>query len=174
MSWTMKDAGSLQGKTVLITGSNTGIGFATAQWLAGNGAEIIVACRNLDKGKQAMTKLRDAVPGVKADLLRLDLASLASVRQAAATLNAKQQRLDMLINNAGLMMPPFERTADGFELQFGTNVLGHFALTGLLLPLIERTPDARVVWLGSVAHWGGKIDFDDLNAEKGYSSWRAY
>lgn len=174
MTWSMKDAGSQHGKTFLITGSNTGIGFATAKLLAGNGAQVILACRNREKGEQSLARLKAQVPSAQATLLQLDLASLTSVRQAAETINSQASRLDALINNAGVMMPPFGRTADGFETQFGTNVLGHFAFTGLLLPLLERTPQARVVWLSSIAHWVGRINFEDLNAEKGYRTWRAY
>jgi len=174
MSWTLDDAGDLRDRTILVTGSNTGIGFATARLLAGKGARIIMACRNAEKGRRALAQLKSLVPGAEASLLSLDLASLASVREAAAAVHARQHPLDGLINNAGLMMPPFSRTTDGFELQFGTNVLGHFALTGLLLPLLEQTPRSRVVWVSSIAHWSGRIDFDNLGAEKGYRSWGAY
>ena len=174
MAWTLEQAADQTGRRILITGSNTGIGYATAELLARKGAAIILACRSAEKGQQALAKLRAQVPQIEAELLRLDLADLASVREAAETLKTRHQRLDALINNAGLRMPPLQRTADGFELQFGTNVLGHFAFTGLVLPLLEQSPAARVVWLASVAHWNGRIDFDNLNAERGYNKWRAY
>lgn len=162
------------GKTILITGSNAGIGFATASILAEHGGEIIMACRNPAKAEAAAQRLRDAVPGVSLELLPLDLADLSSVRSAADTLLAAQRPIDVLINNAGLMMPPFSETRDGFELQFGTNVLGHFAFTGLILPLLQDREGARIVWLSSVAHWPGRINFNNLNAEKRYSKFGAY
>ena len=174
MDWTMQEAGSLRGKTFLVTGSNAGIGFSTTRQLAGRGARVVMACRSPDKGQAALQQLRSAVPDADASLMTLDLASLASVRAFAAEFLAQHDRLDVLINNAGVMMPPAGRTADNFETQFGTNVIGHFVLTGLLLPLLNRTPQARVVTMSSVAHWLAKIDFDNLNAEKGYSAGRAY
>lgn len=174
MAWSMADVASQNGKTFLITGSNTGIGYATARLLADKGATIIMACRNLTKGEQALAQLRADVPGVDCQLMTLDLASLKSVRSFAAQVNKRHQKLDVLINNAGVMIPPLGRTEDGFETQFGTNVLGHFALTGLLLPLLDKTPQARVVTLASIAHWPGRIVFDNLNAEKSYSRIGAY
>jgi NAD(P)-dependent dehydrogenase (short-subunit alcohol dehydrogenase family) len=177
MSWEinmLEQVGDQSGKRVLVTGSNTGIGFETARMLALKGADVILACRNTEKGKTALDRIRAETPGANLDLVKLDLASLASVRECAQTVLNKYDRLDILVNNAGLMMPPFQRTEDGFELQFGTNVLGHFALTGLLFPLIEASSDARVVWLSSVAHLSGKIDFNNLNAEQKYSKWGAY
>lgn len=174
MSWTMKDVGSQQGRTFLVTGSNAGIGFSTARQLAEKGARVVLACRSHEKGQAALRRLQDALPNADLSLLTLDLADLASVRAFAETFLARHDRLDVLINNAGVMMSPDGRTADGFETQFGTNVLGHFALTGQLLPLLARTPQSRVVTMASVAHWAGRIDLDNLNAEKGYRSWRAY
>lgn len=174
MSWTMNNAGSQQGKTFLVTGANAGIGHSTARQLAEKGARVVMACRSVEKGEAALRQLQAAVPGADIRLMTLDLANLASVRAFATEFLAQHDRLDVLINNAGVMMPPAGRTADNFETQFGTNVLGHFALTGLLLPLLDRTPQARVVTMSSVAHWDGKIDFANLNAEKGYRSWRAY
>lgn len=174
MSWSMSEVGDLGGRQVLVTGSNTGVGYATAELLARKGASLVLACRNLDKGRAALSRLGIAAPRSKARLLQLDLASLASVRQAADTLASWGQPLDVLINNAGLMMPPLGRTTDGFETQFGTNVLGHFAFTGLVLPLLTQARSARVVWLSSVAHWVGAIDFDNLNAERRYRALPAY
>lgn len=174
MSWTANDVGQQKGKTFVVTGSNTGIGFATAKVLASRGGRVVLACRSVQKGEAALVRIRQEAPGADVSLVPLDLSSLVSVRRAADTLLSQLDRLDVLINNAGLMMPPFARTEDGFEMQFGSNLLGHFALTGLLLPLLLKAPDARVVSLGSVAHWDGRIDFDNLNAEKGYGKWRAY
>ncbi len=174
MVWSMAEVGSQTGKTFLITGSNTGIGFATARLLAGKRAKIIMACRNTAKGELALKQLKSMVPGADCTLMALDLASLKSVRSFADRVNTNYPRLDVLINNAGVMIPPLGRTEDGFETQFGTNVLGHFALTGLLLPLLNRTPHARVVTMASIAHWPGRINFDNLNAEQGYSKAGAY
>lgn len=172
--WSAADIATQQGRTVLVTGSNAGIGFATARLLAAKGARVVMACRSTQKGEAALTRIRSEFPGSELQLLTLDLADLESVRRFATQMLTQHERLDVLINNAGVMMPPMGRTADGFETQFGTNVLGHFALTGLLLPLLVRTPASRVVTLASVAHWAGRIDFDNLNAEKGYRSWGAY
>jgi NAD(P)-dependent dehydrogenase (short-subunit alcohol dehydrogenase family) len=153
----------MTGRTVIVTGANSGIGRATARALAGAGARVVLAVRNTDKGQTAAA----AMPG-ETEVRRLDLASLASVREFAA---AWEGDIDLLINNAGVMVPPLTRTADGFELQFGTNHLGHFALTNLLLEHVT----GRVVSVSSVGHRFGSIDFDDLNWErKPYQAWRAY
>ncbi|HEX4093458.1 MAG TPA: oxidoreductase [Trebonia sp.] len=154
----------LSGQTVIITGANSGIGHAAADALATAGATIVLAVRDQAKGQAAAA----ALPGKSAEVRPLDLASLDSVRAFAAAWTGD---IDLLINNAGVMIPPLTRTADGFELQFGTNHLGHFALTNLLLPQIT----GRVVTVSSDAHRGGAIDFDDLNWErKRYRPWRAY
>ena len=161
--FTPADLPDLSGQTVIITGANSGIGFAAAVPLAAKGARVVLAVRDQAKGEEAAAKL----PG-RAEVRPLDLASLDSVRAFAA---AWQGGIDLLINNAGVMIPPLTRTADGFELQFGTNHLGHFALTNLLLPQVT----GRVVTVSSDAHKSGAIDFDDLNWErKGYRPWRAY
>lgn len=173
-TWGLKDVPDQSGKTALITGSNTGIGFATASMLAQKGVEVVLACRSPDKGAAALARLGAEVPRAKLHLVQLDLAKLDSVRTCAAEVNERFEKMDLLINNAGLMMPPLQCTADGFEMQFGTNVLGHFALTGLLMPALQRAPAARTVWLSSVAHWNGRIDFANLKAERGYSKWGAY
>jgi NAD(P)-dependent dehydrogenase (short-subunit alcohol dehydrogenase family) len=153
----------MAGRTVIITGANSGIGRAAAQALAGAGARVILAVRDVDKGRAAAATM----PG-QVEVRRLDLASLASVREFAA---AWEGDIDILINNAGVMVPPLSQTADGFELQFGTNHLGHFALTNLLLEHVT----GRVVTVSSTAHRFGRIDFDDLNWErKPYKAWRAY
>ena len=153
----------MTGKTVIVTGANSGIGRAAATALADHGARVVLAVRNTDKGDAAASQM----PGTT-EVRRLDLASLASVKEFAAGWDGP---IDILINNAGIMIPPLSRTADGFEMQFGTNHLGHFALTNLLLPQIT----GRVVTVSSGAHRAGQIDFDDLNWErKSYRGWRAY
>src|ERR1700730_6227168 len=155
-SWSTVDIPDLNGRSVIVTGSNSGIGRAAARALAGAGARVVLAVRDVDKGQAAAATM----PG-ETDVRRLALASLASVREFAA---AWEGDIDLLINNAGVMVPPLSRTADGFELQFGTNHLGHFALTNLLLP--HAAAAGRVVTVSSDAHRGGAIDFDDLNWER--------
>jgi NAD(P)-dependent dehydrogenase (short-subunit alcohol dehydrogenase family) len=173
--WTAADVPDQQGRTVVVTGANTGIGFEAAKVLAGRGASVVLAVRNLDKGKDAVDRITTASPGADVTLQRLDLTSLASVRAAADELRDKHAKIDLLVNNAGVMYTPRERTADGFDLQFGTNHLGHFAFTGLLLDLLLPVPDSRVVTISSVGHRIlAKINFDDLNWDKGYNRVRAY
>jgi NAD(P)-dependent dehydrogenase (short-subunit alcohol dehydrogenase family) len=173
--WRFDDVPDQAGRVALITGANNGLGFETARMLAARNAEVILACRSWSRGEQALRRLRAACPLAKVSLLALDLADLASVEEAAATVMAERARLDLLINNAGVMVPPFARTKQGFELQFGTNYLGHFALTGRLLPLILRTPGSRVVVLSSKGADFGQIVLDDLNYERRrFSNWGAY
>jgi NAD(P)-dependent dehydrogenase (short-subunit alcohol dehydrogenase family) len=177
-SWKAEHIPQLSDKRFLITGANSGIGFYTALKLARKDAELILACRDLRKGEAALTRLRDEAPGVRAELAELDLASLASVREFAGRELERQRPLHVLINNAGVMaVPQRTLTADGFEMQFGTNVLGHFALTGLLWPAIERAAvDAppRVVTIASIAHKRTHLENDDLQSSKNYSPMRAY
>ncbi len=169
-NWTSDDITGVDGATVLITGANSGLGLETAKALAGHGAQVVMAGRN----PQKLARAAAAVEGVRPATLQLDLADLSSVRTAAAEVAQLVPQLDVLINNAGVMATPFERTADGFERQIGTNHLGHFALTGLLLPLLHHD-HARVVNVSSAAHRMGDIDPDDLNYDRrGYSSWPAY
>jgi NAD(P)-dependent dehydrogenase (short-subunit alcohol dehydrogenase family) len=172
--WTLNDMPDQSGRVAIVTGANTGIGFETAVALAEKNATVIMACRNRQKAEDAMARIRERTSDAKPEFIELDLASLASVESFAETFRAGHDRLDLLINNAGVMIPPFGTTEDGFELQFGCNHLGHFALTGRLLDLLEATPDARVVNVSSMAHRQGKMDFDNLNAEKGYSAMPAY
>jgi NAD(P)-dependent dehydrogenase (short-subunit alcohol dehydrogenase family) len=167
--WTADQIPDQTGRTVVVTGANSGLGLATARELARKGAHVVMACRNLEKGRAALAEV-----GSGAELEELDLASLDSVKAFAERFLAAHDGLDLLINNAGLMAPPRGVTADGFELQFGTNVLGHFALTGRLLAALEGRDDARVVTLSSGAHRIGRINFDDLQSERRYSRWRAY
>jgi hypothetical protein len=158
----------------VITGANSGLGFEATQILAAKGAHVVLAVRDVAKGDQAAQEIKRVVPAASLEVLSLDLASLASVRRFAEAFPAAHSRLDMLINNAGVMAIPRRVTADGFEMQFGTNHLGHFALTGLLLPLILKTPSSRIVTVSSGAHMFGKINFDDLQSERSYSKWGAY
>lgn len=174
VKWTAEDMPDLGGKVAIVTGANSGIGYAMARALAYRGATVILACRSKEKGEAAARQIGQACPGAQAELLRLDLANLAAVRGFAEAFTSRHDRLDVLINNAGIMAVPFGKTADGFELQFGSNHLGHFALTGLLLGTILGTPGARVVTISSWGHYFGNIDFDNLNGEKHYDRQRAY
>ena len=150
-----------------MTGSNTGLGFDTARVLAARGAQVVMAVRDTAKGETAAAKIRQLTPGAQVNVHKLDLGSLASVRESAAVMAAEYPRIDLLINNAGVMYPPKSNTADGFELQFGTNHLGHFALTGLLLPNLLGVDKSRVVVVASIAHnIRARIDFDDLQWDK--------
>src|SRR5260370_19089402 len=173
--WTVNDIPTQTGKLAIVTGATGGLGYETALGLARAGAEVVLAGRNREKGRVAVDKIMRALPVAKARVQMLDLASLASVRAFAAEMVAKGRPLDMLINNAGVMDLPTRRlTADGFEMQFGTNHLSHFALTGLLLSLLRSTRSPRVVNVSSLAHRGGKIDFNNLQAERRYERWAAY
>jgi NAD(P)-dependent dehydrogenase (short-subunit alcohol dehydrogenase family) len=181
--WTAADIPSQAGRRVLITGANSGIGYMAALKLARKDATLLFACRDEGRGKAAMARLLEEAPGAKVELVLLDLASLASIRAVAAQELERGLPLDLLINNAGVMTPPKRlETKDGFELQFGTNVLGHFALTGLLMPALERaaakaTSEAerpRVVTVASIAHKRGQIHFDDLQWKRSYSPMGAY
>ncbi|WP_290052008.1 SDR family NAD(P)-dependent oxidoreductase [Amycolatopsis solani] len=171
-NWTDRDVPSQQGRVAVITGANTGLGFDTAKVLAERGATLVLAVRDVEKGKQAAAKL-----GANADVTvqELDLASLDSVRAAAAELRGTLPKIDLLINNAGVMYPPRQTTRDGFELQFGTNHLGHFAFTGLLLDLLLPVEGSRVVTVASIAHRiRAAIHFDDLQWENSYDRVAAY
>lgn len=173
--WTANDIPDQAGRTAVVTGANTGLGLETAAALAAHGARVVLAVRNLEKGKQAVDRITTATPGADVGLQELDLGSLASVREAAAQLRATHDRIDLLINNAGVMYPPKSTTADGFEMQFGTNHLGHFALTGLLLDRLLPVPGSRVVTVSSVGHRiRAAIHFDDLQWERSYSRVGAY
>lgn len=178
--WKAEDISSQTGKRFLITGANSGIGYHAALKLARKDADLILACRDRRKGEEAMIRLREEAPGARMELAILDLASLASVRAIAAEELARNRPLHVLINNAGIMaVPRRTETADGFEMQFGTNVLGHFALTGLLLPALERASAAsseppRVVTIASLAHKRTHLELDDLQSVKKYSPLRAY
>ena len=172
--WTFDNIPDQSGRVAVVTGANSGIGYETAHRLAARHARVVMACRNLDKAEAAKARILNDVPHAALQVMPLNLSSLASVQAFAEAFLAEHERLDLLINNAGVMIPPYSTTEEGFELQFGTNHLGHFALTGRLLPLINRTPKARIVTVSSGAHRFGTIDFDNLNAEKGYAKWRFY
>lgn len=172
--WTTQNIPSQEGRVAIVTGANSGIGYETTKALAAKGATVVMACRNLKKANTAAAKIRSEVPGARLTVMPLDLADLESVRAFAEAFKKEHDKLDLLINNAGIMIPPFTKTQDGFEVQFGANHLGHFALTGLLLPLLEQTPGARIVTVSSGAHRMGRIDFENLQSEKGYKPWAAY
>ncbi|MGY4710773.1 SDR family NAD(P)-dependent oxidoreductase [Mycolicibacterium sp. CBM1] len=165
--WTEANVPDQHGRVAIVTGSNTGLGFDTARVLAERGARVVMAVRDTAKGDAAAAHIRSTAPGADVAVHKLDLGSLASVREAAAELGSTYPRVDLLINNAGVMYPPKQTTADGFELQFGTNHLGHFALTGLLLNNLLPVDGSRVVVVASIAHTiRAKIDFDDLQWER--------
>ena len=173
--WTTDDVPGQQGRLAVITGANTGLGFETAQALATHGASVVLAVRNVEKGKKAAARIAAAAPGASVTVQELDLSSLDSVRAAAAELRTGHPRIDLLICNAGVMYPPKQSTRDGFELQFGTNHLGHFALTGLLLEQMLPVPGSRVVTVSSVGHRiRARVNFDDLQWERSYNRVRAY
>jgi NAD(P)-dependent dehydrogenase (short-subunit alcohol dehydrogenase family) len=173
--WTAEQIPSQAGKTALVTGANSGIGYQAALQLARHGEHVLLGCRNAAKGSAALARLQREAPGASAEVVELDMASLASIRAFGAAFIARGKALDLLINNAGVMaLPKRELTADGFERQFGTNHLGHFALTGLLMPALLAAPAPRVVTVASLAHRTGKIEFDNLQSERHYEGWEAY
>jgi NAD(P)-dependent dehydrogenase (short-subunit alcohol dehydrogenase family) len=172
--WTEDEIPNLSAKTAVVTGASAGLGLQTASVLAKSGARVVMACRDLDKAAAAAARMRERYPRADLRLVRLDLASLASVRDAAKQIREQHPQIDLLINNAGVMEPPYRRTGDGFELTFATNHLGPFAFTGHLIDRLMSTPGSRVVTISSEAHARGVIDFDDLQAERAYDPDRAY
>lgn len=173
--WTAADLPPQNGKTALVTGANSGIGYHTALELARKGARVILACRNPAKAEEALRRLKAEVPGARAERAELDLSRLASVRAFGAAYAGRGEALDVLVNNAGIMAPLARKTSpDGFELQLATNHLGHFLLTALLLPALKRAPAPRVVTVASIAHRRGRIAFDDLMGERRYSPFSSY
>jgi NAD(P)-dependent dehydrogenase (short-subunit alcohol dehydrogenase family) len=170
--WSEKDIPDQSGRVAVVTGANSGIGYVTARELARRGARVVLACRSEARGSEAVRRLASEAPGAEVEVVRLDLGDLASVRRFAEGFS--YDRLDLLVNNAGVMALPYGTTADGFETQFGVNHLGHFALTGLLSPRILGTPGARVVTVSSTAHMMANIDINDLNSEHRYRRWTAY
>jgi NAD(P)-dependent dehydrogenase (short-subunit alcohol dehydrogenase family) len=172
MPWTESDIPSQAGKTIMITGANSGIGYEAARQLAAKGAQVLLACRDQTKGRQAANTI--AAAGGKVELVELDLADLASIRRCAEAVRGCYPALHVLCNNAGVMAIPHRTTKDGFEMQLGTNHLGHFALTGLLLDRLLSTPSARVVNVSSNAHKFGSMRWDDLQWQRSYRKWFAY
>jgi NAD(P)-dependent dehydrogenase (short-subunit alcohol dehydrogenase family) len=172
--WSMARVPSQRGKVAVVTGANNGIGYETALGLAKKDAEVILACRNLQKGEDAERRIVKEYPNARVNKMKIDLSSLRGVREFAGQFAKQYGRLDLLINNAGIMMSPYQVTEDGFENQLATNYIGHFALTGLLLPLLTRTPGSRVVTLSSLSYKWAEIQFDDFHATKGYSRRKAY
>lgn len=165
-NWTFENIPDLQGKTIIVTGGNSGLGYESVKAFALKGATVILACRNLAKGEKAKNEILKANPSGEIQVMQLDLANLTSVEAFAKKFASEHKQLDVLLNNAGIMATPNIKTDDGFEAQLGTNHLGHFALTGHLLPLLKGTPQSRVVNVSSLAHKGGKMDFNDLMFEK--------
>jgi NAD(P)-dependent dehydrogenase (short-subunit alcohol dehydrogenase family) len=173
--WTEGNVPDQRGRVAVVTGANTGLGFDTARVLAERGACVVLAVRDTEKGKQAAARIAATAPGADVSVQRLDLSSLDSVRTAAAELRGRYAGLDLLINNAGVMYTPRQKTADGFDLQFGTNHLGHFALTGLLLDRLASVPGSRIVTVSSLGHRiRAAIHFDDLQFDRSYDRVKAY
>ncbi|NBP98241.1 MAG: SDR family NAD(P)-dependent oxidoreductase [Synechococcaceae bacterium WB6_3A_227] len=173
-AWNASDCPDQSGRVALITGANSGLGLETARVLVGRGATVLMACRSRERAEHARRQLLPAVDGGAIDLIDLDLGDLASVQRAVRQVEDCYGRLDLLINNAGVMGLPRTLTRDGFECQFGINHLGHFALTNSLLPLMQGRTDARVVSVSSGAQYFGRINFNDLQAETNYDRWKAY
>jgi len=173
--WTAAVMAPQAGKTVLVTGANSGVGFQAARELARHGAQVLLGVRDVAKGEAARNRILAEIPQAQVAIVPLDMASLASIRGFAGEFVSSGARLDVLVNNAGVMaLPKREQTPDGFERQFGTNHLGHFALTGLLMPALLKAPAPRVVTVASLAHRNGKMEWDNLQGEKSYSPWGAY
>lgn len=172
--FTLKNSPALKGKIAIVTGANQGVGYYTTLGLASKGAKVILASRDQKKVEKAMADIKKELPKADLAFIPLDLNSLKSVHSFATTFKQEYGKLDILVNNAGIMIPPFAKTEEGFESQMGVNYFAHFLLTGLLMEQLEKADNARVVSLSSIAHKSGKIDFDNLNAEKFYSKGDAY
>ncbi|MBV7331189.1 SDR family oxidoreductase [Chloroflexi bacterium TSY] len=172
--WTANDIPDLTDKVVVVTGANSGLGLESAKAFARKNATVVMAVRNLEKGEKAKAEILASQPNASLNLMKLDNADLNSVHDFAVAFKEKYDRLDILLNNAGVMAIPRQETVDGFEMQLGVNHLGHFALTGLLLNVITKTPHARIHNTSSSANYNGNINFDDLMGEKEYSRWSAY
>lgn len=173
--WTAADIPDLTGMTAVVTGANSGLGYETALELARHGADVTLACRSLSRGESALRRIKNDSPGATAGLMQLDLGDLASVDRFASEFSSTYDSLDLLINNAGIMATPYRTTKDGFESQFGTNHLGHFALTAKLMPAITAAQSSRVVNVSSIGHRSGDIDFNELLLSRSnYKRWRAY
>lgn len=173
-NWTADQIPDQTGRVAVVTGGNIGLGYESVLALAKKGAKVVMASRNLDKANAARREILAQVPNGKVEVMQVDLSNLASVRAFSEAFRHRYDRLDILLNNAGLMIPPYGTTKDGFETQFGVNHLGHFALTGLLLDVVLATPNSRVVTVSSGAYRGGRINFDDLQSKQRYNAWGAY
>lgn len=173
-NWTTDNIGPQDGRIVVITGGSSGIGLEAAKSLAQKGAEVVIAVRNIEKGIRAAESIKSQYNGAKVEVMEIELSDLESVKHFAESFALKYKRLDILINNAGVMLPPLKLTKQGYELQFGTNHLAHFALTGLLLPLMSGIPGSRVITVSSIAARRTRIDFENLDAGKGYSAFKFY
>ena len=175
-NWTTANMPDLSGKVIIVTGGNSGLGYESVKVFAQKGAEVILGCRSVEKGEAAKTEIMKNNPAGKIEVMNLDLMDLSSVKNFAVRFKENHSRLNVLINNAGIMIPPYGLTKDGFESQIGTNHLGHFALTGQLIDLIVKTPKSRVVSTSSLAHKNGKMDFDNFMFDNGngYTPMKAY
>ena len=174
-NWTADDIPDLTGRNVIVTGANSGVGFESAIEFARHGSRTVIACRSHTRGEKALDRVKREVPNANVELMMLDLGDLGSIERFVGEFSQAHEQLHSLINNAGIMATPFRKTASGFESQFGTNHLGHFALTAKLMPLLLAAPSSRVVNVSSLAHRGERIDFDALRFERnGYNRWRAY
>ncbi|WP_258097109.1 oxidoreductase [Marinoscillum pacificum] len=174
MTYSFQSLESQSDRTAVVTGANVGLGYETAKALASKDLTVVLACRNLDKANKAIERIKKSYPAAKLDALALDLCSNQSIRSFASAYNSKYKSLDLLINNAGVMMPPYQQTEDGLESQMAANYFGHFLLTSLLLPTLESTPESRIVALSSLAHAWGDIDFEDINSAKNYNARKVY
>jgi NAD(P)-dependent dehydrogenase (short-subunit alcohol dehydrogenase family) len=175
-NWTLKDIPDLTGKTIIVTGANTGLGFESVKVFAQNGANVVMACRSIEKGEVARKKIVRLYPSSIIQVMELDLADLKSIRHFAATFRESHAHLDVLLNNAAVMMAPYSLTKDGFENQMGTNHLGHFALTGILMDVLKKSPKSRVVNVSSLSHKQGEMDFGNLLFDNGkdFTPMKAY
>lgn len=175
-NWSTSDIPDLSGKTIIITGANSGLGLEATKAFAEKNAKVIMACRSISKGELAKAQIIESYTAADITVVRLDLSDLTSIHSFTSKIKQSQTRLDVLLNNAGIMMVPYGLTVDGFEKQIGTNHLGHFALTGLLLELLKKTPGSRVVNVSSMAHKSGVMDFNNLLYDNGkdYSPMKAY
>jgi NAD(P)-dependent dehydrogenase (short-subunit alcohol dehydrogenase family) len=170
----MNDVADQSGRLAIITGANTGLGYETALAMVAKHMKVVLACRSIEKAKTAKQQILADIPDGDIDILQIDLSKLTSVRSAAQEFRSKYDKLDILINNAGIMFPPYLKTEDGFESQMATNCFGHFLFTSLLIDLIPDSSDSRIIWLSSSAHKSGKINFNDINFEKKYSRVASY
>jgi NAD(P)-dependent dehydrogenase (short-subunit alcohol dehydrogenase family) len=172
--WKFEDIPDQTGKISIVTGANSGLGFEEAKALTRKGAPVVMACRNLEKAEEAKDNILSEFPEVSLEIMHLDLSDLSSIRKFVKDFKSKHESLNILCNNAGIMMIPYQKTVDGFELQLGTNHFGHFALTGLLIETLIKTENSRIVTMSSFGHKMGKMDFEDLNWEKSYGRTKAY